>query len=415
MPIMNENLSAVADQSAAIPSTILPEEAELVGLIRRQGPLSRTDLARKTGYSRAKITPLVSRLINLGILQEIGAGASQGGRRPQLLHFNSLQGCVIGVDIGATSMDIGLAALTGQILDRVSVTIDVQDGPEPVLGQMCELALSLLARNGIAADQIYAIGIGVPGPVQFSTGLLVSPPLMPGWDHYPIRQNIAASFPHARVVVDNDVNIMALGERHFGAGAGVENLIFVKIGTGIGAGIICHGAVYRGSSGCAGDIGHICADPDGPMCRCGNIGCLEAIAGGPAFAARALHAAQSGMSAILSQRLAARGSLTAEDVAAAAKAGDRASNEIILQSGQIIGTVLATLVNFFNPDLLLIGGGVSQIGLQLLASIRQRVIHRSTALATHDLRIEFASLRLDAGVMGAIALALEFAFVVEQT
>lgn len=405
-------MPAVAPAGRA--GALLSEEAEIVGLIRRRGALSRTDLARLTGYSRAKVTPLVARLLAAGILEEVGDGASQGGRRPRLLDFNSSMGCVIGVDVGATSLDVAAADLTGQIFARASEPADVRQGPVPVLDQAAACAAGLLARRAIDPGQVYALGVGVPGPVQFATGLLIAPPLMPGWERYAIAAHLQRTFRRARVAVDNDVNVMALGELRRGVGVGVENLIFVKIGTGIGAGVVCHGAVYRGSNGSAGDIGHICADPHGPVCHCGNIGCLEAVAAGPAIAARALAAAEAGESQRLARRLAAAGALSAADVAEAAAHGDRAALAIIQRSGGLIGDVLASLVNFFNPSLILIGGGVSQIGNQLLASIRQRVLHRSTSLATRDLRLEYASLGLDAGVIGTVALALEHAFMVER-
>jgi glucokinase-like ROK family protein len=328
-----------------------------------------------------------------------------------MLHFNASQGYVAGVDLGATSIDVALADLGGALLERRSEPANVSDGPQPVLNRICALLLQLLQRRGIAPEQVYAIGIGVPGPVQFSTGLLIAPPLMPEWDAYPIRATLRQTFTAARVVVDNDVNVMALGELRSGAGVGVENFIVIKIGTGIGAGIVCQGQVYRGSDGCAGDVGHICVDPHGPVCRCGNVGCVEAMAAGPPIAARALSVAQSGGSAILAARAQSNGgALSAEDVGAAAAAGDRAAMEIIQDSGRMIGEALAGLVNFFNPRLLLLGGGVSNIGHQLLSSIRQTVLRRSPPLSTKDLRIDYAKLGRDAGLLGAIALALEHVF-----
>jgi predicted NBD/HSP70 family sugar kinase len=239
---------------------------------------------------------------------------------------------------------------------------------------------------------------------------------MPAWESFPIRDYFRDLFPGAFVSVDNDVNMMALGELRAGAGRGVENLIFVKIGTGIGAGVICHGMVHRGSTGSAGDIGHICADRSGPVCRCGNIGCLEMMAGGPAIAARAMDAAQSGSSAILARKLEANnGVLRAQDVGAAAREGDRSANEIIRSSGQMVGDVLAGLVNFFNPSMILIGGGVANIGNNLLSSIRQAVLRRSTALATRELVISYSPMGSEAGVTGAIHLALDHLFVTAES
>jgi glucokinase-like ROK family protein len=234
---------------------------------------------------------------------------------------------------------------------------------------------------------------------------------MPGWDEYPIIQTVQQWFPSANVVVDNDVNVMALGETHRGAGGGVDNLIFVKIGTGIGAGIICESRIYRGANGCAGDIGHISVNKSGPLCRCGNMGCLEAVAGGPAIARRALDAVQAGRSSVLLRYYEKNGKvLRAEDVGEAAREGDALAIEIIRESGQSIGDVLASLVNFYNPQMIVIGGGVTLLGNLLLSSIRQAVLQRSTALATRDLRIVFSEIGADAGVIGAVNLAMDYMF-----
>lgn len=200
-----------------------------------------------------------------------------------------------------------------------------------------------------------------------------------------------------------------------GTGQGVDNFLFVKIGTGIGCGIISGGQIYRGSDGTAGDIGHICIDYNGPICRCGNPGCLEIMAAGPAIAQAGKDGAIAGESELLAEILAQiEGQLTAEDVGSAAANGDRLANEIIRQSGQRIGGVLAGLVNFFNPRMIYIGGGVSKIGHQLLSNIRQATLRRATALSTRQLRIEYSQLGDDAGVIGAIWLALEHVFEVED-
>jgi glucokinase-like ROK family protein len=386
------------------------DEAAVVDAIRQRGALSRTDLASISGYSRAKMTAVAGNLIEKGILVEIGAGESHGGRRPRLLNFNANQGWIAGVDLGATSVDVAVADLTGKILARHSEPADVHSGPQVVLGRITAIIVELLAQSGLTPAQLTAIGLGVPGPVEFATGRLIAPPLMPEWDGFPIPATLRAAFPNSRVIVDNDANVMALGELVSGTGVGVDNFFLVKIGTGIGAGIICNGAVFRGSDGCAGDIGHICVDRAGPVCRCGNVGCLETIAAGPPLAERAAERARNGQSPKLAQRLAAQGYLVAEDVGVAAAAGDRVALELIQESGRLIGEALAGLVNFFNPRLIVIAGGVSGIGHQLLASIKQAVLHRSLPLATKGLRIDYAALGMDAGVRGALALASKHAF-----
>ncbi len=397
-----------------LPLKLSVPQTKAVETIRQVGTLSRTELADSIGYSRSQITSVVNGLIELGILHEIGDGKSSGGRRPRVLSFNSDFGYVVGVDLGATSLDVALANFEGRIIDRQYAVIDVRDGPDIVLDIICKLVLEQIQQHQIPLDKVCAFGIGVPGPVEFSTGLLIAPPIMPGWEAYPISDFIRKTFPGALVIVDNDVNVMALGELRAGAGSNDRNFLFIKVGTGIGCGIVCNGAIYRGADGCAGDIGHICVDQNGPTCHCGNIGCLEAMAAGPAIAARAILAVRNQKSAILARHLdAQQGILTAEDVSMAGSQGDPVANEIIRESGRMIGEVLASLVNFFNPSLILIGGGVSRIGPQFLASIRRGVLHRSLALSTRYLRIDTSPMGSDAGMVGAIMLALDHIFTYE--
>lgn len=380
---------------------------------RKDGPLSRTELAQKLGYSRASITPVVQKLLASNILQEIGQGQSAGGRRPLLLDFNGEFGYVAGVDIGATSVDIALADFQGVIVSRRAEPCDVRVGPEPLLGRVAEIVQEMLDERGLAPGRLVAMGIGVPGPVEFPQGILIAPPLMPNWEGFPIKSFLQERFAAAPIVVDNDVNIMAKGEQQAGNGRDVDNFLFIKIGTGIGCGIIANGEIYRGSDGCAGDVGHICVDYNGPICHCGNPGCLEFMAAGPAIANKGELGARSGQSQFLAQRRDENGgTLTAVDVGDAAAAGDRLANEIIRSSGQMIGGVLAGQVNFFNPRVIYIGGGVSNIGLQFLSSIRRATLRRATALSTRKLKIEYSRLGDDAGVVGAIWLALEHVFTV---
>ncbi|HLO13602.1 MAG TPA: ROK family protein [Anaerolineales bacterium] len=384
-------------------------------VLRKQGRISRSEISNITGWSKAKASQEIRSLVDKGYLVEIGEGISQGGRKPRLLRINNGLGYIAGIDIGATSVDIALADVTGLILQRCSESTDVHFHPEAVLGRCSELLLELLHAQGAKPDQILGIGVGVPGPVDFARGVLVAPPLMPGWENFPIRDFFKKSFPSAFIAVDNDVNIMALGEMHAGDGEGIDHFIFVKIGTGIGAGIVSNGKIHRGSDGCAGDIGHICVDKEGPLCACGNKGCLEAMTAGPAITAKAMEAARNGTSSILSQMREANGGvLHPEDVNAACREGDQAALDIIRESGQMIGDVLASLVNFFNPSHIFIGGGIANFGNHLLVAIRRAVLHRSLPLATTHLSIKFSRMGSNAGVMGAISLALDYLFAIED-
>lgn len=409
MSIQPEQLSDdLHKNSIALPS----QQHRVAGLIRIDGIHSRTDLAQRLGASRASVTGIVRELLERGILVETTEAESTGGRRAKMLDFDPRFGYVIGIDMGATSVDIALADFRGTFLARHHAPLDVSDGPDIVLAQVQEIALLLIGQHNIAADAVLSIGIGVPGPVDFMNGVLVSPPIMPGWEQYPIRQRMRETFPRATVVVDNDVNVMALGELRSGAGKGVANFLFVKVGTGIGCGIVARGEIYRGTDGSAGDIGHIQADRDGPVCHCGNIGCIEAMASGAAIARQAMHLARDGSSPILAQYLAdGTPALTAEHVGQAAHQGDKAAMELIKTSGSLIGQVLAGTVNFFNPSMILIGGGVSKIGTQFLATIRRGVLSRSLPLSTQHLRIDYSQMGDDAGVTGAVTLALEHIFI----
>jgi glucokinase-like ROK family protein len=397
------------------PILVNSAEVEVMRALRRQGRISRGEVSSITGWSKAKASQEIRSLVEKGYLVEVGEGASQGGRKPRLLRINNQLGYIAGIDIGATSLEIALADVTGLLLQRCVESTDVHLSPESVLGRCSQLLLQLLKAQGAVAEQVLGIGVGVPGPVDFARGVLVAPPLMPGWEGFPIRDFFKKVFPSSFVVVDNDVNLMALGEQRSGEGAGVDHFIFVKIGTGIGAGIISNGRIHRGGDGCAGDIGHICVDKEGPLCACGNKGCLEAMAAGPAITARALEAARDGTSHILRQMRESNGGvLRPEDVNAACREGDQAALDIIRDSGQMIGDVLAGLVNFFNPSHIFVGGGITNFGNHLLVAIRKAVLNRSLPLATTHLSIKFSRMGSNAGVMGAISLALDYLFSIED-
>lgn len=397
------------------PIVINGTQAEIFRALSKRDRITRSEITLITGWSKAKTSQEIRTLVGAGFLVEEGEGASQGGRKPRLLRINERLGYLVGLDIGATSIDVLLTDVSGQPFQRRSEPADVRQSPEDFLTHCSQLILEMVTDQGGSPDQILGIGVGVPGPVDFARGVLVAPPLMPEWENYPIRAHFSHTFPAAYIVVDNDVNIMALGEQRAGDGVGIDHFIFVKIGTGIGAGIISNGKIHRGSMGCAGDIGHICVDKKGPICRCGNAGCLEAMAAGPAIAEKAMQAALNGSSPLLKKMMDENGGLLRpEDVSAACREGDQAALEIIRASGQMIGDVLAGLVNFFNPSHIFIGGGIANFGNQLLVAIRQAVLRRSLPLATRDLAIKFSRMGAEVGVAGAIALARDYLFVVED-
>ena len=372
---------------------------------------SRAEIVRHTGLSRGVVAQRLSDLIAMGLIVDAEIAESTGGRPPRRPRFNSDAGTLLVADIGATSIDVAITDLAGTILASRAEDADVSDGPDALLGRVEELFEEVLAdADRGEAGVPWGIGIGVPGPVEFATGRPVSPPIMPGWNGYPVRDRFVERYG-APVWVDNDVNIMALGEWRSGAARYHANVVFVKIGTGIGAGVISDGYLHRGARGSAGDVGHIqVTDDRSVVCRCGNVGCLEAMAGGHALAREAEAAARDGRSAYLSEVLESGGRLTARDLADGATRGDGACQELLQRSGHLVGAMLASVVNFFNPSLIVIGGGVASAGDQLLAAVREAVYRRSLPLATRDLLILPSALGGRTGSIGAAAMVADELF-----
>jgi glucokinase-like ROK family protein len=376
------------------------QQAKLLRILRDDGPRSRAELGDAVELSRSRLAVELDRLVDLALVETAGLAASRGGRRSSIVRI-ARNTRFLGIDIGATSIDVAVTDGELRVLSHESEPVDVRRGPEVVIGRAVEMIGKL--RAGDTAAGFAGAGAGVPGPVSFAEGVPVSPPIMPGWNHFPVREAFASELG-CPVLVDNDVNIMALGEKHAGIARSVDDFLFVKIGTGIGCGIVVGGEVYRGVSGSAGDIGHIRVDDAGPTCLCGNTGCLEAFFGGNALARDALAAARSDRSPELAALLNRNGTLTAADVAAAAAAGDPVSVAMIRDGGRRVGQVLAGLVSFVNPGLIVIGGGVAGIGHALLAEIRGVVYRRSLPLATGNMPIVLSELGGEAGVVGAARL-----------
>jgi glucokinase-like ROK family protein len=378
-----------------------PLQARLLAMLRDDGPISRVGLADRLSVSRTTVAAEVTRLAELGLVQEAGPAKSRGGRRSTLVDLDSdLR--FVGISIGATGFSVGVTDGRLTVLASRSVPCDIRQGPEPVLAAAVEEAERLLAEVG--ADRPIGAGVGVPGPVDFHHGVSASPPIMPGWDGYPVRDAVAQQLG-CPVVLDNDVNVLALGEQHSGVARTAEDFLYVKIGTGIGCGIVVNGELYRGIDGCAGDIGHIQVEDSGPTCACGNVGCLEAFAGGAALARDATAAARSGRSPVLAELLEDKGELTAADLAVAASRGDARAVQLIRDSGRHVGRVLASLVSFFNPGLIVVGGRVTGLGPTLLAEIRSVTYRRSLPLATGNLPIVMSELGDQGGVIGAARLS----------
>lgn len=361
-------------------------------LLRDGHARTRAELADITGLARSTVAARIDALAAAGLIGPAGEAVSSGGRPPSRFAFQPVTRVILAIDVGATHVLIGLTDLSGKLLCEMRESIDIATGPVPVLDAVLEHCEQLLAQAGRHESELVGIGIGLPGPVEHSTGRPASPPIMPGWDAFDVPEYVQRRFK-TDVLVDNDVNIMALGERA-AYWPDAENLLFIKVATGVGAGIISGGLLQRGEDGTAGDIGHIRVPRGGEvLCRCGNHGCLEAMASGPAVAASL---AAVGVPAV-----------TGEDVLDLARRGNLAAIAAMRQAGRDVGEVLAACVNLLNPSVIVIGGGLSSAGEYLLAGVREIVYQRSLPLATARLRIVQSMATDHAGVVGAGQMVID--------
>lgn len=307
----------------------------------------------------------------------------------------------IAIDFGGTNLRAALVTAEGSLLHHVSTLTRVEEGVEPVVERMVALAEQVIAASGAGPE--IPVGVVAPGPLDPDEGIIYFGPNLPGWRNVPLRAMLAERLGR-RIVIGNDGNGAALGEAMFGAARGCRHLIHVMIGTGFGSGIISHGQLIEGHRGLGAEVGHLPVDPDGPRCHCGGIGCLEAYVSGWAIARDGEALAHSGRSEAI-RRAAAGGPVTAELVAQAAQEGDEAARSVFENAGRALAVGLAGLVNVFNPELIVIGGGVAQVGNLLLDPLRRWLPHYAIKYIVDDVRILLSALGTDAGIYGAAARA----------
>lgn len=352
----------------------------IVNMVRTGEASTRPEIGRLTGLGRGVVTQRVDQAITMGFLEDGEFAPSSGGRAPRTLRFRSQAGRIVVCALGGLHVHIGVTDLDGALREQAHEDWDIARGPADTLDRVLALVDDLLARSG--DTPVWACVVGIPGPVDFETGRPVAPPIMPGWNGFDIRRRFEDHLS-APTWVDNDVNLLALGERAR-EGAHDTNLIYCKIGTGIGAGLLSGGHLHRGANGAAGDIGHVRVRDSEAACRCGKIGCLEAVASGWAMVRDAEQRLAEGAESRLS---ADAGALTPEIVARSAEHGDALAIALIQNSAHVIGEAIATLVNVFNPGVIVIGGAIASAGEIYLAEVRQRVYELSIPLATRDLSI----------------------------
>jgi predicted NBD/HSP70 family sugar kinase len=387
------------------------ELAAVLGAVRSGRGVTQPMLVDQLGLGRSVVAQRVATLEAAGLIAQDQRGPSTGGRAPRQLRLRAEAGHVLGVDISTNELVVGLADLAGTLQECRHEEIDVANGPDAIFAAVERLGNALLDETA-ARTRVWSVGVGMPGPVTFVGGEPVTLPTLPDWNRYPTRERLAAWWS-APVWMDNRVNLSALGEISANAVAAASHqLLYLGGGSSIGASLVLEGRVYRGSQGLAGAIGHIpVPEAGGLVCTCGNVGCLEAVAGGEALARNGRLLAARGESPALAAVLASHGVLRPFDVTRAAEAGDAAARQLLHRAAVAIGGSLASLVNAYNPDLVIIGGGIARARAHVLAAIREEIYRRGLPAATRDLRIEPSEVDQEvAGVTGAIQFGLDEVF-----
>jgi predicted NBD/HSP70 family sugar kinase/biotin operon repressor len=368
--------------------------ARVVTALREAGAASRAELARRTHLSRTTVASIVSELQDEGMLeeQEDGAGASpQGGRPPRLLSFSRSAGAAVGIDFGKRHLRVAAADLSHTILASAERPMRTDDPAETGLDAASELVEEVLAEAGVPRGDVIGVGLGLPGPIDMRSGRVGSSSILPGW----VGVRAAEAFGSRLgmpVYVDNDANLGALAELRWGAAAGRRHAAYLKVSTGIGAGLIVNGRLFHGAGGMAGEIGHTIIQEQGPVCRCGKRGCLETLAGAAALVEllRGTHGPD----------------LTTQGLLAAAASGDSGARRVLADAGRHIGTAVATLCDLLNPELIVVGGELSAAGEVLLDPLREQVHRHAIPATARGLEIVPGVLGPRAEVLGTLALVL---------
>lgn len=381
---------------------VSPEESQILSELRREGACSRVDLGLRTGLSKAVLGARLRELADRDLVIEDRPGLSTGGRPPALVRLAGGTAWVVGIAITHHHVRAAVADLTAE--PRLILEDDVgTEDRRTVLEHVRTLIEEVLVQSEIPRDRVQGIGVGVEGPVDAQSGSLrtVSPLLGP----LAIHDDLERAYPWP-VTVDNDANLLALAEAWSGAARDSRDFFFVKIGSGVGCGIFFDGQLYRGADGWAGELGHVpVPGHDGP-CTCGNAGCLNTIAAGPALAAAAEELARTGASPYLEETLGERGALSAEDLGAALRHGDQAAAGAIKRAGNSVGQVLGGIVSFCNPSSIVIGGRATRLGDVLLSAVREGVYRWSLPLSARHLVITGSQLGDEAPLIGAAAMSV---------
>jgi predicted NBD/HSP70 family sugar kinase/biotin operon repressor len=366
----------------------------VVDALRRRGSASRSDLARSTGLSRTTVGTVVADLRRRGLVveQDVNGSRRPGrGRPPVLLRLDPSAGVAAGIYFNHDEIWVALADLSSTVLGEHRRELDVDHSAAEAIDVAVDMLRALRAETGVEAAEIVGVGVGLPGPIDRRTGEIGSAVILPGWAGIRAQTELACRL-ELHVEVDNDANLGALAEASFGAGRGLKDIVYVMVGSGIGAGLLLGGRVHRGATGLAGEIGHVQVRPEGAVCRCGNRGCLETVAGEGALRAllRPHHGAE----------------VSTRDLLDLVAAGDRGACRVVDDAGRVIGRVLADLCNALNPEAIVVGGELSEAGEPLLAGIRASIDRYALPSAAQGVKVVPGELGDRAEVVGALAMVI---------
>lgn len=383
---------------------------QIVNIIRLKGPISQTQIAQITGLSHATVSNIVRRLLKEGTLFEKCRVSTQKGRPPVLLSIEKNAAFAIGIDVGGENIRVGLVNLAGEVLDKAFNKTQPERGSEDILRRVKEMTHKIIAKSSIDEERIDGIGFGLSGIIDPKEGICLFCPNLPDWNEISVREIFSEEF-ETLCLVDDSVRMMALAEKRYGLGRNVNNFIYISLGIGVGCAIFIHGKLYRGYTGLAGEFGHITVEESGPLCHCGNLGCLEALVSAKKIVQKARNAVNSGIYSSFSDKIdEIYQNIDVKAITQAAQAGDKLAYEILDETGRHIGVGIAALVNLLNPNMVILGGGIAQAGEALLFPIKQTVKKCALGMISQTVSIQQSQIKKNAGIIGGATAVFDKIF-----
>ncbi|MDT8858845.1 ROK family transcriptional regulator [Alkalihalobacillus sp. MEB130] len=381
-------------------------KSTILNTIRLHSPISRADIAKKTKLTPPTVTNIVAELLEANLVRESKVGTSQGGRKPILLTINDRHSFIVGIDVGGHLIRAVVTDLNAKIQAKCEIELPHELTNSLLLEKIKVVIHDVVKKSSVSMDKVIGIGIGMHGIVDYLKGVAVFAPNFQLSD-IPIKEEIEGHY-HIPTFVENDVRALALGESWYGNGQGIENVICINVGIGIGAGIILNNELFHGQNGIAGEFGHVIVDMNGKQCSCGSFGCLQTIAGGAVLRERALQSEQN-------QYLLQKVHNNAEDINGAlifecAQEGDEFSVQLLAETGRALGIGVTNLINLMNPTRIIVGGGVAKAGEYVLGPLRDVVRQRALTTQARETEIIESKLGDDGTVIGAATLVLKDLF-----